>query len=113
MSDYLDFSDGHLIHTDLNLNNVLVNSQTHELVGIIDPAGYTGMPMFDLAYAAMPFEYGFDYLDALVNSYRQHGGNFEPNFFYISVMVVAYQHVRFHNAIVAESIQRDVLPKLR
>lgn len=112
-SGYLDFSDGYLVHFDLNLNNVLVNNQTHELVAIIDPAGYTGMPMFDLAYAAMPWEYGFEYLNALVDSYRQHGGEFEPTFFYISLLVVAYQHGRFHNSTVANSIRQAILPKLR
>ncbi|HEX2913129.1 MAG TPA: aminoglycoside phosphotransferase family protein [Chloroflexia bacterium] len=103
-SGYLDFTDGSLCHTDLSLNNVLVHENSLELQAIIDPAGFAGMPMFDLAYTAMPWEIGFDFMDRLINSYQRQGGKLDPVYFKISLMVIAYQHVRFHTAAVKAAI---------
>lgn len=109
---YLNFSDGTLIHCDLNLSNVLVDVDTHRLSAIIDPGGYAGMPMFDLAYAAMPWDYGFDFHHAMLDGYRQASGNFDPVRFHISTMVVAYRHNRFHTPAVRDYIFRELLPQL-
>lgn len=109
---YFSFRDGYLIHCDLNLSNVLVDADTHQLRAILDPAGYAGMPMFDLAYAAMPWDHGFEFHNAMLDSYRQHADAFDPIQFYTSMLVVAYRHERFHTPEVRESIFRDVLPKL-
>lgn len=112
-SGYLDFNDGSLCHTDLTMSNVLVDEGSLQIQAIIDPGGFAGMPMFDLAYTAMPWELGFDFMDRLVESYRQHGGRFDPLYFYISLLVVAYQHKRFHTPTVKASILKDVLPKIK
>jgi aminoglycoside phosphotransferase (APT) family kinase protein len=111
-TDYLAFQDGSLIHCDLNLSNVLVDRDTHRLAAILDPAGYAGMPMFDLAYAAMPWDHGFEFYNAMLDSYRQHADQFNPRLFYASILVVAYRHDRFHTPAVRESIFRDILPQL-
>lgn len=111
-TNYLNFSDGTLIHCDLNLSNVLVDVDTHRLSAIIDPGGYAGMPMFDLAYAAMPRDYGFEFHHAMLDAYRQDSGDFDPFLFYTSTLVVAYRHNRFHTPEVKASIFRDILPKL-
>jgi aminoglycoside phosphotransferase (APT) family kinase protein len=110
---YLDFTDGTLIHCDLNLSNVLIDRDTHRLTAILDPGGYAGMPMFDLAYASMPWDHGFDFYHAMLDSYRQRDGDkFDPALFYTSILVVAYRHSRFHTPEVRESIFRDILPHL-
>jgi Ser/Thr protein kinase RdoA (MazF antagonist) len=109
---YFSFTDGTLIHCDLNLSNVLVDAETHRLTAILDPGGYAGMPMFDLAYAAMPWDHGFEFYDAMLAAYRQHGGVFDATLFYASILVVAYRHERFHTEAVRESIYRDILPHL-
>jgi aminoglycoside phosphotransferase (APT) family kinase protein len=111
-TDYLSFQDGTLIHCDLNLSNVLVDADTHRLRAILDPAGYAGMPMFDLAYAAMPWDHGFEFFHAMLDSYRQYPGKFDPMLFYASILVVAYRHIRFHTPAVRESIYQDILPNL-
>ncbi len=111
-TNYLAFRDGRLIHCDLNLSNVLVDVNTHRLSAIIDPGGYAGMPMFDLGYAAIPWDHGFKFSDAMVESYKQHSHQFDAALFYASVLVTAYRHERFHTAAVKESIYRDILPKL-
>jgi aminoglycoside phosphotransferase (APT) family kinase protein len=111
-SNYFSFHDGTLIHCDLNLSNVLVDADTHRLNAIIDPAGYAGMPMFDLAYAAMPWDHGFEFYEAMLDSYRQFSGKFDPILFYTSILVVAYRHERFHTPSVSASIFRDILPNL-
>src|SRR5262249_15981214 len=72
-----DFRDGTLVHGDLNLSNVLVY-QSHRLSAIVDPGGYAGMPMFDLAYAAVPWDHGFGFYEAVLDGYRQAGGTFDP-----------------------------------
>jgi aminoglycoside phosphotransferase (APT) family kinase protein len=107
---YFSFQDGTLIHCDLNLSNVLVDADTHQLRAIIDPAGYAGMPMFDLAYAAMPWDHGFEFFDAMLDSYRQYSSKFDPLLFYASILVVAYRHARFHTESVRESIFQKFLP---
>jgi aminoglycoside phosphotransferase (APT) family kinase protein len=109
-SNYFAFQDGVLIHCDLNLSNVLVDADTHQLRAILDPAGYAGMPMFDLAYAAMPWDYGWAFYHALLDSYRKNSGSFDPILFYTSILVVAYRHERFHTPAVRASIFRDILP---
>jgi aminoglycoside phosphotransferase (APT) family kinase protein len=111
-TDYLSFCDGTLIHCDLNLSNVLVDADTHQLRAIIDPAGYAGMPMFDLAYAAMPWDYGLEFFHAMLDSYQQYSDKFDPALFYSSILVVTYRHNRFHTQSVSESIFRDILPHL-
>jgi aminoglycoside phosphotransferase (APT) family kinase protein len=111
-TNYFSFRDGTLIHCDLNLSNVLVDADTHQLRAIIDPGGYAGMPMFDLAYAAMPWDYGFAFYNAMLDSYRQYSDKFDPMLFYPSMLVVAYRHNRFHTPAVRESIFREILPKL-
>lgn len=111
-TDYFGFQDGHLIHGDLVLSNVLVDVESHRLKAIIDPASYAGMPMFDLAYAAMPWDHGFAFYNAMLDSYRQHSDQFDPVMFYTSILVVAYRHDRFHTPAVREAIYRDILPHL-
>lgn len=111
-TQYFAFRDGSFIHCDLVLTNVLVDINTHRLTAIIDPGGYAGMPMFDLGYAAIPWDHGFEFSDAMVESYRQHSTQFDPALFYTSVLVTAYRHNRFHTPAVRESIYRDILPKL-
>lgn len=109
---YFSFQDGVLIHCDLNLSNVLVDADSHQLRAILDPAGYAGMAMFDLAYAAMPWDHGFEFHNAMLDSYRQHSDKFDPALFYTSMLVVVYRHERFHTLEVRRSIFRDVLPHL-
>ncbi len=109
---YFAFTDGTLTHNDLNLSNVLVDVNTHQLRAILDPAGYAGMPMFDLGYAAMPWDHGFGFYHAILDSYRQHSTQFDTALFYTSLLVVAYRHERFHTPAVRESVFRDILPHL-
>jgi Ser/Thr protein kinase RdoA (MazF antagonist) len=109
---YFAFTDGTLTHSDLNLSNVLVDADRHELRAIIDPAGYAGMPMFDLAYAAMPWDHGFAFYHAMLDSYRLNSDKFDAASFYTSILVVAYRHNRFHTPAVRESLYRDILPHL-
>jgi aminoglycoside phosphotransferase (APT) family kinase protein len=111
-TNYFSFQDGTLIHCDLNLSNALVDADTHHLRAIIDPGGYAGMPMFDLAYAAMPWDHGFEFFNAMLDSYRQNSRKFDPALFYTSILVVAYRHDRFHTQLVRESIVQEILPKL-
>jgi aminoglycoside phosphotransferase (APT) family kinase protein len=110
---YWQFQQGTLVHGDLNLNNTLVDATTLRLRAVIDPAGFAGMPMFDLAYACMPLEYGFDYLDTMVAAYQAAGGTFEPRFFWLSILVVLYQHRRFHTPEIRQVIESRILPALR
>lgn len=109
---YFAFRDGSFIHGDLVLTNVLVDTATQRLRAIIDPAAYAGMPMFDLAYAAMPWDHGYAFHHAMVDSYRQHAHSFDVAQFYTSMLVVAYRHERFHTPQVREAITRDILPRL-
>jgi aminoglycoside phosphotransferase (APT) family kinase protein len=109
---YFEFTDGSLSHCDLNLSNVLVNTQSHQLTAILDPGGYAGMPMFDLAYAAIPWDHGFAFFDAVIDSYRQHSDQFDPIQFYTSILVVAYRHERFHTPSVSDDIYQKILPQL-
>ena len=107
---YFSFKDGTLIHGDLNLSNVLVDAGTHQLSAILDPGGYAGMPMFDLAYAAMPWDYGWAFHKAMLVSYREQHSPFDAPLFYASTLVVAYRHNRFHTPAVKASIFTDILP---
>jgi Ser/Thr protein kinase RdoA (MazF antagonist) len=109
---YLNFKDGTFVHGDLNLSNVLVDTQSHRLSAIIDPAGYAGMPMFDLAYASMPWDYGFEFYQAMLEAYRANSSKFDAPLFYTSILVVAYRHERFHSDAVHESIYKEILPHL-
>jgi aminoglycoside phosphotransferase (APT) family kinase protein len=111
-TDYLNFTDGTLTHCDLNLSNVMVDVNTHRLSAIIDPGGYAGMPMFDLAYAAISWDHGFEFSDAMLDIYRQHSDKFDPVLFYTSILVVAYRHDRFHTPSVSQSIYQKILPQL-
>lgn len=111
-SRYFDFQDGTLIHCDLNLSNVLVDVESHHLRAIIDPGGFAGMPMFDLAYAAMPWDHGYEFYNAMLDSYQKHSDRFDPILFYTSMLVVAYRHDRFHTATVREAILRDIFPRI-
>lgn len=111
-TDYFAFQDGTLIHGDLNLSNVLLGANTHRLSAILDPSAYAGMPMFDLAYAAIPWDHGFEFFQAMLDSYRQHSSKFDAALFYASILVVAYRHERFHTPAVRESIFKDILPHL-
>jgi aminoglycoside phosphotransferase (APT) family kinase protein len=111
-TDYFAFRDGTLIHCDLNLSNVLVDKQSHRLRAILDPGGYAGMPMFDLAYAAVPWDCGFEFHHTMVNTYRQHSAKFDAALFYTSILVVAYRHARFHTDAVRESLLKDILRHL-
>ena len=99
---YLSFKDGTLTHSDLNLSNVLVDTDSHRLRAIIDPAGYAGMPMFDLGYAAMPWDHGFEFFQAMLDSDQQNSTKFDAALFYTSILVVAYRHDRFHTPAVRE-----------
>jgi hypothetical protein len=67
------------------------------------------MPMFDLAYAAVPWDHGFDFYHAMREAYT---GAFDPALFYASILVVAYRFNRFHTPTVRESIYKDILPHL-
>jgi aminoglycoside phosphotransferase (APT) family kinase protein len=109
---YFEFTDGCFIHGDLVLTNVLLDKDSHRLKAIIDPAGCAGMPMFDLAYAAMPYDHGFEFYEAMRESYQRHSTKFDAPLFYTSMLVVAYRHERFHTPEVRESIFRDILPHL-
>ena len=109
---YLNFTDGTFVHGDLNLSNVLVDIGTHRLTAIIDPAGYAGMPMFDLAYASMPWDYGFEFHRAMLEAYQAKSNKFDAAHFYTSILVVAYRHERFHTDAVRESIYKAILPHL-
>jgi aminoglycoside phosphotransferase (APT) family kinase protein len=109
---YFSFQDGTLTHSDLNLSNVMVDVDTYRLTAIIDPAGYAGMPMFDLAYAAMPWDHGFEFYEAMLDGYRQHSEKFDALLFYTSILVVAYRHDRFHTSAVRESIYQHILPNI-
>jgi hypothetical protein len=68
--------------------------------------------MFDLAYAAMPWDHGWGFYNAMLDSYQQHSKTFDAALFYTSMLVVAYRHSRFHTAAVRESIFSEILPKL-
>jgi aminoglycoside phosphotransferase (APT) family kinase protein len=109
---YFAFKDGTLTHSDLNLSNVLVDANSHQLRAIIDPAGYAGMPMFDLGYAAMPWDHGFEFYRAMLDSYRSNSSKFDAALFYASILVVAYRHDRFHTPAVRESLFKDIFPHL-
>jgi aminoglycoside phosphotransferase (APT) family kinase protein len=111
-TNYLAFKDGSFVHGDLVLSNVLVDVESHQLSAIIDPAGYAGMPMFDLAYAAMPWDHGYSFSEAMVESYQQHSDKFDPVLFYTSTLVVTYRHERFHTDAVRKDIFKKILPKL-
>ena len=111
-TDYFAFTNGTFVHGDLVLTNVLVDADTHRLAAIIDPGGYAGMPMFDLAYAAMPWDHGYPFHQAMLDSYRQRSDKFDAAQFYISMLVVAYRHDRFHTPAVRDAITRDILPRL-
>jgi aminoglycoside phosphotransferase (APT) family kinase protein len=111
-TNYLAFRDGSFVHGDLVLSNVLVDAVSRRLSAIIDPAGYAGMPMFDLAYAAMPWDHGYGFSEAMVESYQQHSDKFDPALFYTSTLVVAYRHERFHTPVVRADIFDKILPKL-
>lgn len=89
-----------------------MDAGTHGLTAIIDPGGYAGMPMFDLAYAAMPWDHGFEFYNAMLDSYQANSGKFDPALFYTSILVVAYRHARFHTPAVRESIFQTILPNL-
>lgn len=111
-TEYMSFRDGSFVHGDLVLSNVLVDAESHRLSAIIDPAGYAGMPMFDLAYAAMPWDHGDAFSEAIVESYQQHSDKFDPALFHTSTLVVAYRHERFHTPAVRKDIFEKILPKL-
>jgi aminoglycoside phosphotransferase (APT) family kinase protein len=112
-SRYFDFSEGTLCHGDLVLTNVMIDPKTHRLRAIIDPGNYAGMPMFDLAYAAMPWDHGFEFHHALVDAYKREAGGFNQEQFYVSMLVVAYRHERFHTSAVRQYIEREILPQLQ
>jgi aminoglycoside phosphotransferase (APT) family kinase protein len=111
-TDYFAFRDGTFVHGDLVLTNVLVDMDTQRLRAIIDPGGCAGMPMFDLAYAAMPWDHGYGFHHAMLDGYRQHSNQFDVAQFYTSMLVVAYRHSRFHTQEVREAVFRDILPEL-
>jgi aminoglycoside phosphotransferase (APT) family kinase protein len=111
-TDYFAFRDGTFVHGDLVLTNVLVDTDTHRLSAIIDPGGCAGMPMFDLAYAAMPSDHGYAFHHAMLEGYRLHSDKFDAAQFYTSTLVVAYRHARFHTPAVREAIYRDILPHI-
>ena len=108
---YFEFSDGAFCHGDLVLTNVLVDTETHRLRAIIDPGNYAGMPMFDLAYAAMPWDHGFGFHDALLDAYKSRAV-FDSVYYAVSQLVVAYRHARFHTPQVREYIHDSLLPLL-
>lgn len=111
-TSYFAFVDGTLVHGDLVLSNVLVDTETHRLRAIIDPAGCAGMPMFDLAYAAMPWDHGWQFHEAMLEGYRQSGGVIDPALFFTSMLIVAYRHERFHTPAVRNDIFERILPQL-
>lgn len=112
-TNYLAFRDGSFVHGDLVLSNVLVDAESHRLSAIIDPAGYAGMPMFDLAYAAMAWDHGAEFSEAMVESYQKYSDKFDPALFHVSTLVVAYRHSRFHTDVVRKDIVEKILPKLK
>ena len=95
---YRRFSRGHLIHSDANLNNVLVDEKDYSFRALIDPGPtMIGMPMFDLAYAAWPWQYGLDYMITLTETYQQLSPHYNETLFYTSLMLIAYQQAEYGN----------------
>ena len=68
--------------------------------------------MFDLAYAAMPWDHGFEFHHALVDSYKQACDLFDSVQFHVSMLVVAYRHERFHTPAVRQYMEQVILPQL-
>ncbi|MCI0393591.1 MAG: hypothetical protein L0322_01455, partial [Chloroflexi bacterium] len=67
-------------------------------VALIDPGpNIIGLPMFDLAYAAQPWLYGQEYLQALVTAYQRAAGPYDAPLFYTSLLCVAYHFSRYFN----------------
>jgi hypothetical protein len=60
----------------------------------------------------MPWDYGWAFYHALLDSYRKNSGSFDPILFYTSILVVAYRHERFHTPAVRASIFQDILPNI-
>jgi|SRR5581483_2926937 len=90
-SSYMRYTDGRLMHGDLHLGNTLVDMESFRLQAIIDPWDYmAGMPMYDLAYASLPWEYGMDYHTRVLTRYRALTDTFYSEYYFISLLIVAY-----------------------
>jgi aminoglycoside phosphotransferase (APT) family kinase protein len=90
-SSYRAYTDGRMMHGDLHLGNTLVDTQTRQLRAIIDPWNYiAGMPMYDLAYASLPWEYGMAYHQRVLAHYRANTDTFNHQLYNISLLIIAY-----------------------
>lgn len=88
---YREYQEGVQIHSDANLHNVLVDKETHQFKVLIDPGPQSfGMAMYDLAYATWPWWYGLNYMEAVVEAYRQESRQYDELLFYTSLLCVAY-----------------------
>lgn len=95
---YRERTDAMLTHSDANLHNVLVDTASGALRALIDPGPVIGGDtMYDLAYAAQPWNYGHSYLEHLLATYQAAGGAFEPERFYAALLSVAYLQNRDHH----------------
>lgn len=95
---YRNFNQGHLIHSDANLNNILIDKDDHSFKVLIDPGPTTvGMPMFDLAYATWPWQYGIEYMQTIISTYQSQSSLFDEKLFYTSLVFIAYQQAEFGN----------------
>jgi aminoglycoside phosphotransferase (APT) family kinase protein len=113
---YRQQTEGTLTHSDANLHNVLIDTQTNRFQALIDPGPMIiGLPMYDLAYAVQPWRYGDVYQQAVLTAYQQAGGPVDAPLFYTSLLVVAYQQSRYYDPTMARIrpfIQSAILPHL-
>ncbi len=97
-TQYRAFREGHLIHSDANLNNILIDKDDYEFRALIDPGPtIIGMPMFDLAYATWPWQYGLAYMETIIETYKSMSSYFDETLFYTSLMYIAYQQTEYGN----------------
>lgn len=115
-TQYRQIAQGTLTHSDANLHNVLINAGTHAFVSLIDPGPMiVGAPMYDLAYAVQPWNYGETYRQTVVAAYQAAGGLVDEALFYVSLLVVAYGQSRYYDPTMARIrpyLDTDVLPHL-
>jgi hypothetical protein len=94
---YRERTCGALTHSDANLHNILVDSQTHDFRALIDPGPQiTGLPMHDLAVAAQPWVFGEEYQHALLDGYRAAGGSFDEELFNLSLLCIGYHFSKYY-----------------
>jgi Ser/Thr protein kinase RdoA (MazF antagonist) len=111
---YRQQTRGTLTHSDANLHNILVDAHTNTFQALIDPGPMIiGVPMYDLAYAVQPWNYGRAYHEAVVAAYQVAGGDVDAQHFYTSLLCVAYQQSRYYDPTMARIrpfLESDILP---